>query len=84
MHPSEALWTEYGGGSLALLPYEAVRTAADPRTALLAFLESAYRAGAALSGWDQAALESSWCPTPPQLNQILAGLEPAQTPPTEA
>ena len=78
--PGEARWTEYGGGSLALLPYDAVRTASNPRTALLAFLESAYRAGAGLSGWDQAGLESSWCPTPPQLREILEGREPAPTP----
>jgi hypothetical protein len=80
LDPSGALWTQQGSGSLALLPYDAVRRASDPRAALLAFLESAYRAGAALSGWDQAALESSWCPSPPQLSHILAGLEPAPTP----
>ena len=74
--PREASWTEYGNGSLALLPYDAVRRASDPRAALLAFLESAYRAGAGLSGWDQAALDSSWCPSPPELSTILAGLEP--------
>jgi hypothetical protein len=38
-----------------LLPYDAVRTSGDPRAALLAFLESSYRAGAE-HGWD-AALE---------------------------
>jgi hypothetical protein len=80
LHPKEAAWTEYGSGSLALLPYAAVRTASDPRAALLAFLESAYRAGSGLSGWDRSALESSWCPSPPQLSNILAGLGPAPTP----
>ena len=55
---------EYGAGSLAALPYEAVRTAADPHAALLEFLESAYQAGAAAAGWDTAALASSWCPLP--------------------
>jgi hypothetical protein len=35
-----------------LLPYEAVRTAADPRRALLDFLETTYRAGAGAAGWD--------------------------------
>ena len=35
-----------------LLPYEAVRTAADPRAALLDFLETAYRAGTSRAGWD--------------------------------
>ncbi|HEY1427857.1 MAG TPA: DUF5996 family protein, partial [Caulobacteraceae bacterium] len=40
-----------------LLPYEAVRTAADPDAALLAFLQGAYEAAADLAGWDRAALE---------------------------
>ncbi len=40
-----------------LLPYDAVRTAPDPRAALLAFLQSTYAAGADLGGWDRAALE---------------------------
>jgi hypothetical protein len=39
-------WIEAGSGSLALLPYETVRTAGDPRATLLAFLQSAYEAGA--------------------------------------
>jgi hypothetical protein len=40
-----------------ILPYEAVRTSADPKAALLAFLESTYDAGASLGHWDRAALE---------------------------
>jgi hypothetical protein len=40
-----------------LLPYEAVRTAADPDAALLAFLQSTYEAAADAAGWDRAALE---------------------------
>jgi Family of unknown function (DUF5996) len=40
-----------------LLDYEAVRTAADPDAALLAFLDSTYRAAADLGQWDRAALE---------------------------
>jgi hypothetical protein len=40
-----------------LLPYAAVRTAADPDAALLAFLQSTYDAAADLAGWDRAALE---------------------------
>jgi hypothetical protein len=83
LRPGEAFWSELGSGSLARLPYDAVRTAANPRAALLAFLESAYRAGAELSGWDRIDLESSWCPSPAQLSAILAGLEPVQTPPPQ-
>jgi hypothetical protein len=40
-----------------ILPYEAVRTAADPDATLLAFAQSAYEAGATLANWDRAALE---------------------------
>jgi hypothetical protein len=40
-----------------LLPYEAVRTAADPNAALLAFLQSTYEAAARTAQWDRAALE---------------------------
>ena len=40
-----------------ILPYEAVRSSADPEAALLAFAQSAYDAGATLAGWDRAALE---------------------------
>jgi hypothetical protein len=42
-----------------LLPYEAVRNADDPEAALMAFLESTYRAAADCGRWDRAALE---CP----------------------
>lgn len=40
-----------------VLPYDAVRTAADPDAALLAFLQSTYEAAADGAGWDRAALE---------------------------
>jgi hypothetical protein len=73
LRPGEARWIEYGGGSLAVLSYEAVSTARNPKTALLAFLESAYQAGATLAGWDRAELESAWCPDPPELSDLLAG-----------
>jgi hypothetical protein len=62
--PPQAHWVEQGTGSLALLPYEAVRGAEDQRQTLLEFLESAYEAGAGAAGWERAALMSSWCPIP--------------------
>jgi Family of unknown function (DUF5996) len=65
LRPAEARWVEQGAGSLAVLSYEAVRTADDPRATLLAFLQSAYDAGAELAGWDRADLTSPWCPSPP-------------------
>ena len=42
-----------------LLPYDAVRRSSNPEAALMAFLESTYRAAAVLGGWDREALE---CP----------------------
>jgi len=65
-------WVEWASGSLAILPYEAVRTARAPRTTLLAFCQSAYEAGARLAGWDTTSFESTWCPTPGQLQQLRA------------
>jgi hypothetical protein len=62
-------WTPIG---LAVLPYETVRTARDPRALLLAFLQSAYEAAAGLAGWDVAAFESAWCPTAKQLEEPRA------------
>jgi Family of unknown function (DUF5996) len=63
-------WVEMGSGSLAVLPYESVRTASDPRATLLAFCQSAYEAGARTAGWDVASFESRWCPTPAQLEEL--------------
>jgi uncharacterized protein DUF5996 len=40
-----------------ILPYDAVRTAADPDGALLDFLQSTYEAAADAAKWDRAALE---------------------------
>jgi hypothetical protein len=40
-----------------ILPYDAVRTAADPDAALMQFLESTYAAAANLAQWDRGALE---------------------------
>ena len=62
LEPAEAHWTQRGNGSLAILPYDAVRTAPDPRTKLLAFLDSAYEVGARAAGWPMDELESSWHP----------------------
>ncbi|MBE9181412.1 hypothetical protein IQ268_22885 [Oculatella sp. LEGE 06141] len=40
-----------------VLPYEAVRQADDPDTAVLEFLQTTYEAAANLGGWDRATLE---------------------------
>jgi hypothetical protein len=65
-------WTRYGAGSLAVLPYAAVRTARDPRVTLLAFCQSGYEAGARLAGWDTTGFTSRWCPAPGQLRELQA------------
>lgn len=41
-----------------LLPYEAVRTSADPDRTLMEFLQSTYAAAADLADWDRASLET--------------------------
>ena len=43
-----------------LLNYDDVRTAVDPRTALLDFCQSTYEAAASLAKWDRPALEASF------------------------
>jgi hypothetical protein len=40
-----------------VLPYDAVRTAADPDATLLEFLQSTYETAARLAGWDRKTLE---------------------------
>jgi hypothetical protein len=50
--PAAAKWNPEGG--MALLPYEAVRTAADPRRALLSFCESVHAAASKCGNWSAA------------------------------
>ena len=52
LHPANAQWVPQGGGHLAILGYDDVRTTADPTATVLDFYESAYQAGARLAGWD--------------------------------
>jgi hypothetical protein len=73
LRPERARWMELGGGSLAVLPYDVVRTASDPRRTLLAFLESTYRAGARGPGWTVDELTSTWCPDSTDLQRLLEG-----------
>ena len=68
-YPEPAGYREYpiapgvGGFDASLgefvLPYEAMRTAADPDAALLDFLQSTYEAAAVCAKWDREALEVS-------------------------
>jgi hypothetical protein len=52
-----------------ILPYDRVRTAADPDEVLLTFLQATYDAAADLAGWDRAALEREEGPVgrPPRI-----------------
>jgi uncharacterized protein DUF5996 len=49
-----------------VLPYEAVRTSADPSQAMLEFLQGTYAAAADRANWDRKALErpADWAPPP--------------------
>jgi hypothetical protein len=55
VHPEGARWDDDFGEFV--LPYELVRTAADPDAFLLEFLQSTYEAAANAARWDRAALE---------------------------
>jgi Family of unknown function (DUF5996) len=57
VRPSDTFFSKELGEFV--LPYDAVRTAADPRVALMAFLQSTYDAAADLGQWDRKALECS-------------------------
>ena len=61
--PADAFYDDALGDFL--LPYEAVRTAEDPRAVLLEFLSTTYEAAADRGGWDRARLERAlpgWAP----------------------
>lgn len=55
VRPAGASWNEQMGEFV--LPYEAMRTSADPDAALMEFLESTYEAAAETAGWDRKGLE---------------------------
>lgn len=55
VRPSEAFFDARLGEFM--LPYDAMRNAADPNAAVLDFFQSTYEAGANLAGWDRSTLE---------------------------
>jgi hypothetical protein len=55
---------------MALLGYDQLRDAHDPRIMLLAFLQSAYDAGVRTAGWDHEKLTSSFRPSPAELQAL--------------
>ena len=54
--PEQAQWVDANGSPMALVSYEAIRASEDPKATVLAFLESAYQAGAKLADWKVAEL----------------------------
>lgn len=60
LEPAEAVWDADAG--TAVLAYDVVRAAADPRSVLLAFWQSAYLVGARTAGWDAADLATRVAP----------------------
>ncbi len=58
--PDGAAWNDLGTSHMALLMYDEVRTAGDPRKALLDFCESTYTEAAQLAGWDMAGFKTPW------------------------
>jgi hypothetical protein len=65
VQPREAFY--HGELGEFILPYAAVRTAADPDQTLLDFINSTYTQAATLGGWDRAMVELA----------PAAGVEPA-------
>lgn len=56
LEPASAQWVESRSAHLAVLMYDAVRTLETPEETILAFLESAYQAGARTANWNLDAL----------------------------
>src|SRR5215218_10046593 len=74
LRPAAAAWRQVYGGSMALLGYDQLRAAHDPRSTLLGFLQSAYDAGVRTAGWDRQELTSSFCPSPAELQALYEGV----------
>jgi hypothetical protein len=64
IRPAPAAWVE--AISEWILPYEQVRASADPRRAILDFLNSVYRVAVANGGWDAAAQHYAAPPPAPR------------------
>ena len=52
LQPNSAFWMDANGSPMAILKYNDLLKKDNPREALLAFMESGYRAGASLANWD--------------------------------
>ena len=60
IQPAAATWNARGTSHMGILMYDDVRTADDPRQAVVDFCESTYRAAADLADWDVAAFDAPW------------------------
>jgi hypothetical protein len=60
---AEIVGAEHTPIGIAMLPYEELRAAPDPRALLLDFLESAYKAAFICAGLDVADFASAWAPS---------------------
>ena len=56
LEPAAAQWIDNNGSPMALLMYDDLLKQENPHQVLLAFMESAYQAGAQLAGWPVEAL----------------------------
>ena len=54
LQPAGASWVDSNGSPMAVLMYDDLRKTADPRQALLDFLQSSYDAGAKHAEWPEA------------------------------
>jgi hypothetical protein len=84
LQPAAAAWRRAPNGSLALLGYDQVRDAQDPRSTLLAFLHRAYDAGVRTAGWDRHALTSTFCPSPAEPEALYQHATTPRPPTTSA
>jgi hypothetical protein len=57
LQPASARWVDNNSSPMAYLGYHDLLKEKDPAPVLLAFLESAYQAGAKLAGWDIAGFQ---------------------------
>jgi hypothetical protein len=61
LKPDGAQWVSSGSGHLGVVPYETIRTAADPRAALLAFARSGFDAGSKAGQWPAMPAHLAYC-----------------------
>lgn len=57
LQPNSAKWVDANGSPMAILLYNDIREKNNAKDLIMEFLESSYKAGASLSGWDIVGLE---------------------------